>query len=129
MNLRSGTYLGTRASDIASIATTRESGTRSKGNLESIWEYLLSESQSYMSSLVKSKMDHSAKMNQESLRKVKHASNPFDDSSREIDYDVPSAYQLTNKFYAQIFQDPQGRYAFKSTKYAPPFEDQPLANF
>ena len=46
MNLRSGRHLGTHLSDIASLATTRESGTRSQDYIENIREGSTSDSQS-----------------------------------------------------------------------------------
>ena len=57
MYLRFGRYLGTRVSKVASQATTRGSGTNLQGNLESIQEYSLSESQSDTVSIVGSEMD------------------------------------------------------------------------
>ena len=124
MHLRSGAYLGTRTTDIASVAFTRESGTRSQGKLEGIPEYSSSETQSDTFSMAGSEREH----NFESLRKGKLPGNPFNDPSLELDFDTQLAHLYTNAHRAQIYQDPQGRYSYKSAELSLPFEERPWVN-
>ena len=69
MYLRSGRYLGTRVSKVASQAPARGSDTHSQGNLESIQEYSSSESQSDTISIAKSDMDINENMYESNSKK------------------------------------------------------------
>ncbi len=94
MNLRSGRFLGTRTSDIASLATTRKSGTRSIGNLESIPESSSSDSQFDTFSQAGSEMEHNVDEITEKLRKGKFTDNPFNDPGGEKDCVVSLNFQF-----------------------------------
>ena len=89
MNLRLGRHLGTHVSDVASLATTRESGTCSQGNLESIREASSTDSHSDTFSQASSDMNnYYVDMNSNAMRKgkEKYVENPIDDLAREMDY-------------------------------------------
>ena len=81
MNLRSRRHFRTYISDIASHTTTRESETRSQGNLESIWEGSTTDSKSDTFSQALSDMyRHQVDMNANAMRKgkAKHLENRGD---------------------------------------------------
>ena len=105
MNLRSGRVLGSRASDIASQATTREIGARSVGNLESIQEGSSTDSQSDTFSQGESKMGNNVDMNQDRMRRGKFTDNPFDDPNGEMDFNVQLTFQYINAYGAQMYKD------------------------
>ena len=93
MNLRWGRHLGTHVSHVASLATTRESGMCSIGNLESIQESSSKDSHFDMFSEVGSEMGTNVGMNQEKIHKGKFVDNPFDDLSGEMDFKVQLTFQ------------------------------------
>ena len=129
MNLRSGRFLGTRTSDIASLATTRENGTRSIGNLESIPESSSSDSQFDTFSQVGSEMEHNVDEITEKLRKGKFTDNPFNDPEGEKDCVVSLTFQYYNTYGAEIYKDPLGRYVYKTTEYRTPFSESPMVSY
>ena len=105
MNLRSGRHLGTHLSDIASLATTRESGTRSQVNFESTQEGSTSDSQSDTFSKASSDMyQQQVDMNADAMRKGKgkHIENPIHDQEREMDYSIKLVHKYTNPYGAEI---------------------------
>ena len=131
MNLRSGRHLGTHLSDIASLATTRESGTRSQGYLENIREGSTSDSQSDTFSQASSDMyRQQVDMNANAMRKGKgkHIENPIDDPAREMDYSIKLVYKYTNPYGVEIYQDPIKRYVYKTQDNPTPFEKYPMVN-
>ena len=131
MNLSSGRHLGTHFSDIASLATTRESGTRSQGYVENTQEGSASDSQSDTFSQASSDMyQHQVDMNANTMRKgkTKHLENPLDDPAREMDYSIKLIHKCTNPYGAEIYQDPIKRYVYKTQDNPTPFEEEPMVN-
>ena len=131
MNLRSRRHLGTRLSDIASLATTRESGTRSQGYVENTLEGSASDSQSDTFSQTSSDMyQHQVDMNANAMRKgkAKHLENPLDDPAREMDYSIKLIHKCTNPYGVEIYQDPIKRYVYKTQDNPTPLEEEPMVN-
>ena len=87
MNLRLRRKLGTHVSDVASLATTRESETHSQGNLESIQESSSIDLYSDTCSLAKSNMAQRCNTNVETnWEKDKMIKNPFDDPQGRMEF-------------------------------------------
>ena len=125
MYLRSGRYLGTRVSEVASQAATRGSGTNSQGNLESIREYSSSECQSDTISIAKSDMDINENMHDSTQRKGKSVGNPFDDHSERMEVRVELKYEAINNYNALIYKDPLDRNVYKFSEHNTPFNECP----
>ena len=131
MNLRSGRHLGTHLSDIASLATTRESGIRSQGNIESIREESVSDSQSDTLSQASSDMhQHQVDMNANAMHKgkTKHIESLIDDPTGEMDYSIKLVYKCTNPYGVEIYQDPIYKYVYKTQDNPTPFEENPMVD-
>ena len=131
MNLRLGRHLGTYIFDIASHATTRESGTRSQGNLESIREGSTIDSHFDTFSQALSDMNnHSVDMYADAMRKgkEKYVENPINDLAREMDYSITLVHKYTNPYSVEIYQDPINRYVYKTQDNHTAFEENPRVN-
>ena len=131
MNLRLERHLGTHVSDVASLATTRESGTRSQGNLESIQEGSTTDSHSDTFSQASSDMNsHYIDTNADAMRKgkEKYVENPINDPAREMDYSIMLFHKYTNPYGAEIYQDPINRYVYKTQDNLTAFEENPMVN-
>ena len=131
MNLRLGRHLGNHLSDIASLATTRESKIRSQGNFESTREGSTSNSQSDTFSQASSDMyQQQVDMNANAIRKGKgkHIENPIHDQAREMDYSIKLVYKCTNPYGVEIYQDPINRYVYKTQDNPTTFEETPMVN-
>ena len=115
----------THVCDATSHAITRESGTQSQGNLESIQEYSSSESQSNSVSIAESKMHINENMHESTQRKDKSIGNPFNDHSEKMEVRVELKYEAINNYGTLIYKDPLGRNVYKSTKHNTPFNECP----
>lgn len=128
MHLCSCTIVGEQNSSIISRVPTQGSGTRSIGNLESLRENSSTDSQSFSST--ESEMEHYVNApNASNLRKGKFIENTFDVPIREMEFKVKLIFQYENTFGTEIYEDPLGRYVFKTIEHRTPFSAFPMVNY
>lgn len=126
MRLRSGIVVGGQDSSVLSRVPTQGSGTRSiVGNLESLRETSSTDSQSF--SGTESEME--SYDNASTLRKGKFTENPFDVPSRHMEFKVKLTFRYQNVYGAEIYEDPLGRYVFKTIEHRTPFSVFPMVNY
>ena len=94
MNLWLGRQLEIRGSNVASQATTRGSGTRSVGNLESIQEYSSSETQFDTISLSGSNMEESRETSHANRGIGKQKMDTYIESTPKLRYNMELSFEF-----------------------------------
>ena len=62
-------------------------------------------------------------------RKGKMPMNPFNELADELEYEIALMFVYTNVYGAEIYEDPLGRYTFKSVEHKTPFHETPMVNY
>ena len=136
MHLRSGLTLRNSFPQARSRVSTQGSGTNSHSPLEDIIEETSSDSQSNSSleawrtrAEMEDSYDLHTPLKNPNVGKDMDSAGPSQPFGLGIKYNIRLEFDFTNRWGAEIYHDPMGRYVYKTGEHLTPFEKYPWVNY